>query len=190
MAPEKNKPMNKNDIPKHMGYPFAGFWRRVGARIIDHIVITFSYGLVAGYIWDDLMVEMTVQLSDNGEVLPLHVPSLIGLVVLSVWTWAYIALQECSRVQATLGKRALRIKVCNYNGDRISLFTASYRSWPHWLFILASLTVNFGFIVLLVAVAACVSVAFTKRKQGLHDKMAGCLVVKRRAVFSDPPPST
>jgi uncharacterized RDD family membrane protein YckC len=98
-----------------------------------------------------------------------------------------LTLQECGKAQASLGKRLFGIKVCNYNGDRIGFITAGYRTWPLWLPGLINAVAILDLLVSLVSVAACLSVAFTKRKQGLHDIMAGCLVVKRRAVFSDPP---
>jgi uncharacterized RDD family membrane protein YckC len=107
---------------------------------------------------------------------------------MGIAVWAYLALQECGKAQATLGKRLFGIRVCNYNGDRINLFTASYRTWPLWLPGLINSVAILDLLISLVSLAACLSVAFTKRKQGLHDIMAGCLVVKRRAVFSDAPP--
>ena len=169
------------------GNPFAGFWRRFGAWLIDHILIGISFRLVGLYVWQDLMVELTIEMPDIAEAIPFRVPSLLGLFVLVIWTCAYVALQESSRVQATLGKRALGIKVCNYNGDRISLLTASYRAWPHWLPWLINMVAILSFIVTVASLLACLAVAFTKRKQGLHDMMSRCLVVKRRAVFSDAP---
>lgn len=169
------------------GDPFAGFWRRFGAWVIDHILISICFRLVALYVWQDLLVELTIQMPDGAEAIPFRVPSLLGLLVLVVWTCAYVALQESSRVQATVGKRAFGIKVCDYNGDRISLLTASYRAWPHWLPGLINMILILSLIVAVASLLACLAVAFTKRKQGLHDIMARCLVVKRRAVFSDAP---
>ncbi len=179
--------MNGNDISQLAGDPFAGFLRRAGAWFIDALLIYITYLLVAFFVWDDLLVKTAMQDPDGGEVLYSYVPSLMGLLLVGVATLAYIALQECGRAQATLGKRALGIKVCDYNGNKIGLLTASYRAWPLWLPGLINTVAILDLIVGLASLAACLTVAFTKRKQGLHDIMARCLVVKRQAVFSDAP---
>ena len=177
--------MSGNDISLPAGDPFAGFWRRAGAWFIDAVLIYVTYLLVAFFIWDDLLVQTAMQDPDGGEVFNSYVPSLLGLLLVGVGTLVYFALQESSRVQATLGKRVLRIRVCDYNGDKISLLTAGYRAWPLWLPGLINTVAILDFVVGLASLSACLAVAFTKRKQGLHDIMSRCLVVKRQAVFSD-----
>ena len=179
--------MSGNNISLPAGDPFAGFWRRAAAWFIDALFIYITYLLVAFFIWEDLLVQTAMQDSAGGEVFYSYVPSFLGLLVVGVATLAYFALQESSRARATLGKRALGIRVCDYNGDKISLLTASYRAWPLWLPGLINTVAILDLIVGLASLAACLAVAFTKRKQGLHDIMARCLVVKRQAVFSDAP---
>ncbi len=181
--------MASGNLSMPAGDPFAGFWRRAGAWFIDALLIYAVYLIVAFFIWDDLLIKQVMESPDGGEALFAYTPSLLGLLVMGIAVWAYLALQECGKAQATLGKRLFGIKVCNYNGDRVSLLIASYRTWPLWLPGLINSVAILDLLVSLVSLAACLSVAFTKRKQGLHDIMAGCLVVKRRAVFSDAPPS-
>jgi uncharacterized RDD family membrane protein YckC len=171
------------------GDPFAGFWRRAGAWFVDAFLIYAVYLFIAFFVWDDLLTKQVIEDPAGGASLSAYAPTLLGLLMVGVAVWAYLALQECSKAQATLGKRLFGLRVCNYNGDRISLLTASYRTWPLWLPGLINSVAILDLIISLAALAACLSVAFTKQKQGLHDMMAGCLVVKRRAVFSDPPPS-
>lgn len=170
------------------GNPFAGFWRRAGAWFIDAFLIYSVYLIIAFFVWDDLLIKQVIEDPGGGESLSAYTPSLLGLLVMGSAVWAYLALQECGKAQATLGKRLFGIKVCNYNGDQISLLTSSYRTWPLWLPGLINSVAILDLLISLVSLAACLSVAFTKRKQGLHDIMAGCLVVKRRAVFSDAQP--
>jgi uncharacterized RDD family membrane protein YckC len=50
-------------------------------------------------------------------------------------------------------------------GQRISVFRANVRYWSK---LLSALILDIGFIM----------IAFTKRKQGLHDIIAGTLVLK------------
>jgi uncharacterized RDD family membrane protein YckC len=103
----------------------------------------------------------------------------IQLIASVVLIWAYFAFQESSRAEATLGKRMLGIRVANDAGNRLSLAAASIRAWPMYLPHAAWL-VSFwlGNLVTLVAFIACVSVAFSGRKQGLHDKMAGAILTR------------
>jgi len=177
--------MSGTDIPTYMGNPFAGFWRRAGAWIFDAVIIYVTYLLVAFFIWDDLLIRSTVVDPESGQTLNSVVPSLLGLLVVGVGTLIYFALQESSRAQATLGKRTFGIKVCDYNGDRISMVTAGFRAWPLWLPGLINTIPILDLVIGLISLGACIAVAFTARKQGLHDIIARCLVVKRQAVFSD-----
>jgi hypothetical protein len=71
---------------------------------------------------------------------------------------------ESSTKQGTLGKMALGIKVTDLNGNRIDFSKASGRYFGK---IISSIILCIGYIM----------VAFTQKKQGLHDIMAGCLVV-------------
>ena len=181
--------MTYNNISHNHTDPYAGFWRRTGAWFIDGILIYVTYLLIAFFIWDDLLTKTVMDNpTGNGNMFS-YAPSLLGLLVVGVAVWLYIALQESGKTQASIGKRVFGIKVCNYSGDKVSFVTASYRAWPLWLPGLINAVAILDLLVSLVSLAACLSVAFTKRKQGLHDIMAGCLVVKRRAIFSDSPRS-
>ena len=73
----------------------------------------------------------------------------------------------------------LRLRVTGLDGGRISPLTAIIRCSPLWLPGLFSEIVGLNYVAGFVAVAACIAVAFTRRKQGLHDMLARCLVVRR-----------
>ena len=62
---------------------------------------------------------------------------------------------------------ALGIKVTDLNGRRIGFGKATGRYFG--MILLSSVTLGIGLIM----------IAFTEKKQGLHDKMAGCLVVNK-----------
>ena len=80
--------------------------------------------------------------------------------------WIYSAVFESSGKQATLGKMALGIIVTDLSGKRISFGKASGRYFGQFL---SGFILGIGFLM----------IAFTARKQGLHDKLAGCLVVNK-----------
>ena len=80
--------------------------------------------------------------------------------------WFYFAYLESSTHQATLGKMLIGAKVVDYGGNRISFVTASLR---HFAKILSAIILLIGFIM----------VGFTQKKQGLHDILAGTLVIRK-----------
>lgn len=94
--------------------------------------------------------------------------------VLSAWTlgswvigWLYFSLMESSGWQATLGKRLCGIHVTDMNGNRITFGHATGRYFAK---ILSWATLYIGYLM----------AAFTEKKQGLHDILAGTLVVYGR----------
>jgi uncharacterized RDD family membrane protein YckC len=80
-------------------------------------------------------------------------------------TWLYEALLTSSSWQGTIGKRLLSLRVTDLEGNRISFARATGRYFGKFL---SRMIMNIGFIM----------VAFTERKQGLHDLLAGTLVMK------------
>ena len=97
-----------------------------------------------------------------GAIGATQLASLAGILI----GWLYSALLESSPNQATVGKMALGIKVTDLDGERISFGRATGR---HFGKILSFLILCIGYLM----------VAFTERKQGLHDLMAGTLVVDK-----------
>ena len=164
----------------------AGFWRRLAAWIVDGVLVLVGFFIVGVYLWPDLVETTTLVSEVDGARLKTvrYAPTMLGAVVLGVVFWAYVALQERGPAQATLGKRLLGLRVTDLDGGRISLLVASLRSWPRWLPGILGVVGVLDAVVGLAAIAACLAVAFTRRRQGLHDMMARCLVVRR------PPPAS
>ena len=164
-----------------LGVVPGGFWRRVAAWLIDTILVLIAVYLVGLYLWPDLVATTTHSSQAGGAQLEVVSYSLtwLGTVVFGLALGVYTALLESGPGQATLGKRMLRLRVTDLNGGRISPLTAIIRCWPLWLPGLFSTIVGLNFVLGAAAVAACIAVAFTRRKQGLHDMMARCLVVRR-----------
>jgi len=133
----------------------AGFWKRVLASMIDAFVQATGYS----FILLILAIILNKKLNDYNF--------LAMCIILSIITgWLYFSLMESSSKQATLGKMALGIKVTDLNGSRIDFGRATGRYFGK---IISAIILYVGFIM----------VAFTQKKQGLHDIMAGCLVVNR-----------
>lgn len=78
----------------------------------------------------------------------------------------YWSLMEASKHQASLGKQALRVLVVDQQGRRIGIPQAFGRNVAK---LLSAITLFIGFMM----------AGWTQRKQGLHDMVSGCLVIKR-----------
>lgn len=135
---------------------YSGFWRRVAASLIDSVVLSVV-GFILGVV---LGIAMVSGGTDDTEVV-----ELTGNVVGIFLGWLYYALMESSSKQATIGKMVMGIKVTDLEGNQISFARASGR---HFGKIISSLILAIGYLMML----------WTEKKQTLHDKMAGCLVVK------------
>lgn len=133
---------------------YAGFWKRAAAYIID-TALTMFVGYAVGWVSGIAYLGIT----GSG-----HGLRYIGFIAGVVVCWLYWAVMESSPKQATLGKLALGIKVTTGAGNRPSFARASGRFFAKYL---SGLILLVGFIM----------VAFTAKKQGLHDIMADCIVV-------------
>jgi uncharacterized RDD family membrane protein YckC len=133
---------------------YAGFWRRFGAFLIDQIIIGIG-AFIIGFILGFLYVFITG--TDAGLEIWAY---LLGIL----FDWLYFAILESSPSQATPGKMALGIKVTDMNGSRISFARATGRYFAKYL---SSAILLIGYIM----------IAFTEKKQGLHDILAGTLVI-------------
>lgn len=133
---------------------FAGFWIRVVAYIIDIIPLAII-GFVLAMISGDPLI-------DTDPTAPIYGFSDLAGLIIGI---AYFVGFESSAYQATPGKMALGLIVTDLDGRRISPQRALGRYFAK---ILSALILLIGFIM----------VAFTERKQGLHDFLASTLVVK------------
>tara|TARA_Y100000588_G_scaffold395307_1_gene522865 strand:- start:5198 stop:5641 length:444 start_codon:yes stop_codon:yes gene_type:complete len=109
-------------------------------------------GLIVGFI-----------MASNNPYVEDMVLEIAGQIVGVIVSWIYFAAFESSAKQGTPGKIALGIIITDLNDNRISFGKASGRYFGKFI---SSLIIGIGFLM----------VAFTHKKQGLHDMMAGCLV--------------
>ncbi len=142
---------------------YAGFWLRVLAYIIDSILgvlLMLTVGFLVG-----AMIGFIIAVVGGSEEDIKAIAGFAGNVISLVISWLWYTLTESSTWQATPGKKILGLKVTDEQGNRISFGLANKRYWSK---ILSTLILLGGFLM----------VAFTEKKQGLHDKIAGTLVVK------------
>lgn len=153
---------------------YAGFWVRFGAYIIDSIIIGIPAGIVSfigmfivmGTTSDiDRIMNDPAYMPSDGEAVAFVGGYLVVTLVIFLITVLYFAILHSSKWQATVGKKLVGIKVTDLNGNRISF----WRAFGRLLAMCLSGILAIGYIM----------AAFTEKKQGLHDMIAGTLVVKK-----------
>jgi uncharacterized RDD family membrane protein YckC len=156
------------DTPPAVRY--SGFWRRVGGAIIDSLVIGIPWNIFEALIGGSGLSSNNTVNAQGHTVTHFHVdggrffPLLIAQFAVAC---IYSVLMQTSKSQGTLGMMAVGVMVTDVNGERISRGRAVGR---YLAYLLASVILGLGLLLMLV----------TKRKQGLHDLIAGTLVVRAR----------
>ncbi|MGA8144849.1 MAG: RDD family protein [Candidatus Acidiferrales bacterium] len=152
--------------------PYAGFWLRVVAHIIDGIVLGVVFGLL--FIVGIAIVGVSLRGVFQGMDEPGAGPSaalvlmIIFIVFLGIFaSWIYYAYMESSPNQGTLGKMALGLIVTDMQGRRIGFGHASGRFFAK--IVTGLIPLGIGYMM----------AGFTEKKQALHDMIAGCLVLRK-----------
>jgi len=140
---------------------YAGFWWRALALLVDLFVVQLGSFLAGVLIAGAIFLFSPAPLEQTNPFPPRWVVWAVNLAL----PWLYFALMESSRLQATLGKRLTRLAVTDVYGERMSFLRASARHFGKFLSIA---TAFIGFAM----------AGFTRRKQALHDLLAGALVAR------------
>jgi uncharacterized RDD family membrane protein YckC len=146
---------------------YAGFWIRAAARVVDILVILGIYNLfylvdvlgAAAGLWASGSIEDLSAFADR----PFADYIVRGAFFFGFPPFYYVYLHGA--YGQTFGKMALRIKVVNEDGSPLTYGVAFLR----WLsYFLCDVTFFLGYLW----------VAFDKRKQGLHDRVCGTVVIR------------
>ena len=136
---------------------YAGFWIRVGATLIDSIFLLLVIAPIATAIYGKEYWESEALVQGSWDVLISYI--LPAIVVIIFWSYK----------SATPGKMITKVKIVDAKtGGKPSTAQLIGRYFGYYV---ASLPLMLGIIW----------VAFDKRKQGWHDKLAGTLVVRNNA---------
>lgn len=152
---------------------YAGFWRRFGAAVIDGLIMGAVQWVLQMILTGTGVVDLDKFMEDleaNPETVdfgPLIAMFWILGVVMFFVQLLYFTIMESSAKQATLGKMVLGIVATDYEGRRISFGRALGRNLAK---IISQIILFIGYIM----------VAFTEKKQGLHDMIASTLVVVKK----------
>jgi uncharacterized RDD family membrane protein YckC len=157
----------------------AGLWRRFAASVIDGVVTgVASYALlipltlVLGISLSSLAENELAGAGASVSFMFFYYGISLGLPML------YFAWMHSSRTQASLGKMAVGAKVVRTNGEPVGFWRALLRYLAYLVFTV--LTCGAGVLI------SGLMVAFTERKQALHDMLCDTLVVDRWAYTDHP----
>jgi uncharacterized RDD family membrane protein YckC len=143
---------------------YAGFWKRVLAKLLDGLIISFPMTPVRIILGVKVTTKMFFHFDDSTPLADNEMWYLF--IQLTLW-WLYSAIMESSKFQATFGKIAVGIAVTDMAGNRISFALATGRNFAKSL---SFITLFIGYMM----------AGWTKKKQALHDLIAGTLVVRTR----------
>jgi uncharacterized RDD family membrane protein YckC len=135
---------------------FGSFDQRATAAVIDWFLVSTVCAVLAFIV--------TIFLSNK---IALIAVALSLLVIIPIVNLVYHIVMESSAKQGTYGKQILKIRVCDMQGDRISMSHAAGRNFAK---VLSVLTLGVGYLYCF----------FNKQQQCLHDRVAETLVVKDR----------
>ena len=131
---------------------YGGFWIRLVATLIDGFILGIMLGLLGAVTGLDFF-------ADDPERI-----SWLAIAVQFAVDWLYEAGLTASPLCGTLGKRAVGLRVVTERGERISFARSTGRFLAK---VVSAMLLLVGFLM----------VAFTERKRGLHDMIAGTVVI-------------
>jgi uncharacterized RDD family membrane protein YckC len=158
-----------------MNTNYAGFWLRFAAYVIDYIIIyvvqSFVFIPILGVLGISFASKMDSMdnMSDAesmGMAMGFAAVMAATALLTTIIAILYWSIMESSKYQATVGKMALGLKVSDVDGQNLDFVKSLIRNVCK---IISGMILGIGYIM----------AGFTEKKQGLHDIIAGTLVVKK-----------
>jgi uncharacterized RDD family membrane protein YckC len=131
---------------------YAGFWTRFWAYLLDLIVI----GSINRMIINPLFRALDVPLMEDGILSPMAIATAVVFYLYFVLMTKFFG--------QTLGKMVFGLKVVEMDGKGLTWGTVIFREW-------------IGRFISATIIVLYLVVAFTKKKQGLHDLFADTTVI-------------
>jgi uncharacterized RDD family membrane protein YckC len=134
-------PIENTHLFAELPIVYGTFWERFLAAIIDGLILSIP-NMLLKYMYGNT-----------------------SFIYAAILGWLYYAIQESGNNQATIGKKAMGLKVTDTDRQRISFGKATGRHFGKYV---STIIIFWGYVMMI----------WDDRKQTLHDKMAGTLVVK------------
>ena len=141
---------------------YAGFWIRVGAKMIDGLILGLVVFVPIGLFFLSSIAKANPKSPDEfptGMLAIQAVVQVISMLAIVAYNTFFIG-----KYGATLGKMAVGIKVIMADGSAPTMMRAFGRAWAEQL---SGLVCYIGYII----------VAFDEEKRGLHDHICTTRVV-------------
>lgn len=161
----------KSGIPLPGAIEYAGFWIRVAARLLDIIIVTVvSYLIIIiGFVLFFIIFgAIGMEKGSTGEVVAGigMIIMFISMILISIGIPIVYETWMLARFEATLGKKAVGIKVIRADRSKLTLWRAFGRAWGYKL---SEFTLQIGSIM----------AAFDEEeKRALHDHICDTRVIK------------
>jgi len=152
------QPAWQQPAPAPVATEYASLGARFGAFCID-FMITLVIGFITGFILGILVAASGGHWGEDMNALA----NLLGFTI----NFLYFTVFESSGLMATPGKRALGLRVTDLQGRRIGFGRAAGRYFGKFLSLFA---LGFGYW----------TIPSSPMRQGWHDKLSGCLVLRTR----------
>jgi uncharacterized RDD family membrane protein YckC len=153
--------------------PYAGFWIRFVAYLIDGVVLGIPFFLIVVALvflfggFSLLARRTSVGPPDAAFMVPVILGFIFAAVFFLVAQWLYFAGMESSARQATFGKAAMSLRVTDLQGRRLTFGRATGRFFTKIVSNLIPLAIGY------------IMAGFTEKKQALHDMIASTLVLRK-----------
>ena len=138
---------------------YAGFWVRFIASLLDVLLLAVCLILIA------FAFAGLIALTGRDSIVQNPATKTFLYWAIIIASVLYHVLMESGPGGATLGKRWMNIRIVDTEGKRLTVVRALSRLLAR---LLTFLTLYIGFLLQ----------PFTRRKQGMHDMLAGTLVVQ------------
>ena len=170
---------------------YAGFWQRIGAFVLDYVIILF-YLVTVTLIF--LLLNSLFNLNDRLFTDRVRA-QLTSFLLITLPVALYFAISESSNRQATWGKQRMKLIVTDENEERISFWRGLARTFLKFIPWELSHTLiwdlsfspqadailiyyGFGFVYLLVGLNIA-SLLLNKTHQTIYDLLTKTHVVKQ-----------
>ena len=152
--------------------PYAGFWVRFAAYLIDGVILGIPFFLVAMILI--FRFRRFRVMAGTGPLAPRDAafmgPMFLGFFFVFGFfvaaQWLYFAGMESSPRQATFGKAAMSLRVADLKGQPLTFGHATGRFFAK--IVSGMIPLAIGYIM----------AGFTEKKQALHDIIASTLVLR------------
>jgi uncharacterized RDD family membrane protein YckC len=149
---------------------YAGFWIRLLAGFIDLMIVSLIIGLAFFQLkhlfpsFAYLLTPTHVHLMGY-EMQWYYTMPIVGKILQVVITLLYYSLLESSKWQASIGMKICGLKITDINFQRLRWWQALVRELA-------------AYLSLFLLCIGYVMIAFTQKKQGLHDLIAHTYVIR------------